>query len=91
MQQLLYTINSVFSSKCYIGIPTKLIVSDPNMAHCKQQVKARRHLVFDHCHSLDLVDFICSGCEVFGRDNAGRFYFSVRGVLQGGLSNTRDS
>ena len=30
------------------------------MATSKQQVKARRHLVCDHCHSL--VDFALSGC-----------------------------
>ena len=31
------------------------------MASCKRQVKARRHLVCNHCHSL--VDFAVSGCE----------------------------
>ena len=30
------------------------------MAPCKRQVKARRHLVCDHCHSF--VDFALSGC-----------------------------
>ena len=30
------------------------------MAPCKRQVKARRHLVCNHCHSL--VDFAVSGC-----------------------------
>ena len=30
------------------------------MAPCKRQVKARRHLACDHCHSF--VDFALSGC-----------------------------
>ena len=30
------------------------------MAPCKRQVKARRHMVCNHCHSL--VDFAVSGC-----------------------------
>ena len=30
------------------------------MAPCKRQVKARKHLVCNHCHSL--VDFAVSGC-----------------------------
>ena len=36
------------------------ILTNRNMAPGKRQVKARRHLVCNHCHSL--VDFAVSGC-----------------------------
>ena len=39
---------------------TKLIKKNRNMAPCKQQVKARKHLVCDHFHSM--VDFAISWC-----------------------------
>ena len=55
------------------------------MAHLKQLVKAMRHFACDHCHTL--VDYLVWMRKVLGRDSRGRAYFSVRVVLEGGLSN----
>ena len=61
------------------------------MAPCKRQVKARRHLVCDHCHSL--VDACCriGVRKVLVRDNGGRVYFPMLKVLESGLSESRVS
>ena len=60
------------------------------MAPGKRQVKARRHLVCNHCHSL--VDFAVSGCgKNLVRDNGGRVYVPMFRVLESGLSDSRVS
>ncbi|KAK2190882.1 hypothetical protein NP493_65g01023 [Ridgeia piscesae] len=48
------------------------------MAPCKRQVKARRHLVCNHCHSL--VDFAVSGCgKTWSETTEERFTFQCLG------------
>ena len=60
------------------------------MAPCKRPVKARRHLVCNHCHSL--VDFCRIGMrKVLVRDNGGRVYVPMFRVLESGLSGSRIS
>ena len=60
------------------------------MAPGKRQVKARRHLVCNHCHSL--VDFAVSGVRKnLVRDNGGRVYVPMFRVLESGLSDSRVS
>jgi len=61
------------------GLPIKLILSNPNMAPCKRQMTARRHLVCDHCHSLVELPYLDAGSLGHSTWMEGLF-FSVCGI-----------